>query len=62
MAEYEVNGAQLSCHFNYRKIERVLETSLVYRGAVNDTSVSKELKAGTSGRSGLSLEEGEPRR
>jgi len=30
-------------HFNYRKIERVLETSLVYRGAVPDTSVSREL-------------------
>lgn len=30
-------------YFNYRQIERVLETSLVYRGAVPDTSVSKEL-------------------
>lgn len=47
LAEYEVNGEQVSCYFNYRKIERVLETSLVYRGAVNDTSVSRELKAGT---------------
>ncbi len=32
------------CYFNYRRIERVLETSLVYRGAVPDTSISKELK------------------
>lgn len=46
LAEYEVDGRQVVCHFNYRKIERVLETSLVYRGAVNDTSVSRELKAG----------------
>ncbi len=32
------------CHFTYRKIERVLETSLVYRGAVPDTEISKELQ------------------
>ncbi len=32
-------------YFNYRQIERVLETSLVYRGAVPDTSVSRELVA-----------------
>lgn len=30
-------------YFNYRQIERVLETSLVYRGAIPDTSVSREL-------------------
>lgn len=32
-----------SCYFNYRQLERVLETSLVYRGAVPATSVSKDL-------------------
>ncbi|MEA2030695.1 MAG: hypothetical protein U9N55_03755, partial [candidate division Zixibacteria bacterium] len=32
------------CHFNYRQIERVLETSLVYRGATPETSISKELQ------------------
>jgi hypothetical protein len=44
LASYEVDGETVVCHFNYRQIERVLETSLVYRGAVNDTSVSKELR------------------
>ncbi len=34
--------------FNYRQIERVLETSLVYRGALPDTSVSKELELSES--------------
>jgi hypothetical protein len=31
-------------HFNYRRIERVLETSLVYRGALADTAVTKDLE------------------
>ena len=61
LAEYEVDGGQVSCHFNYRKIERVLETSLVYRGAVNDTSVSRELRAGASGGSRVSLGAEEPK-
>ncbi len=30
-------------YFNYRQIERVLETSLVYRGALPDTAVSRVL-------------------
>ncbi|HWR81787.1 MAG TPA: hypothetical protein VN285_00640 [Candidatus Deferrimicrobium sp.] len=30
-------------HFNYRQIVRVLETSLVYRGAVEGTKVTREL-------------------
>lgn len=37
------NESDRVAYFNYRQIERVLETSLVYRGAVPDTSVSKEL-------------------
>ncbi len=36
------HGAE-SCYFNYREIERVLETSLVYRGATPYTSVSRDL-------------------
>ena len=40
------NDEAVPCHFNYRKIERVLETSLVYRGAVPDTGVSKDLEIG----------------
>ncbi len=39
-----INGAETTIHFNYRQIERVLETSLVYRGALPDTSVTKELE------------------
>lgn len=30
------------CHFNYRQIERVLETSFVYRGAVPNTLVTTD--------------------
>jgi hypothetical protein len=41
--DYEVGGERHSCHFNYRQIERVLETSLVYRGAVPKTAIAKEL-------------------
>ncbi len=45
LQSYSASGDHDSviCHFNYRKIERVLETSLVYRGSVPDTSVSREL-------------------
>lgn len=42
---YRTGEGEKVCHFNYRRIERVLETSLVYRGATPDTSVSKELRA-----------------
>jgi len=37
------NGSRQIVHFNYRQIERVLETSLVYRGAQRNTSVTKAL-------------------
>ncbi|UCG63160.1 MAG: hypothetical protein JSV52_07735 [Candidatus Zixiibacteriota bacterium] len=40
---YKAGTGEQVCHFNYRQIERVLETSLVYRGAVPDTAMSKEL-------------------
>jgi hypothetical protein len=36
-------GDQVQAHFNYRKINKVLETSLVYRGAIPNTSISNEL-------------------
>jgi hypothetical protein len=42
---YDRNGVAEKCCFNYRRIEKVLETSLVYRGAVPDTLVSKDLEA-----------------
>ena len=32
------------CYFNYRQIEKVLETSIVYRGAVPNTSITNKLK------------------
>ncbi len=42
--EYETQcGEKTEAHFNYRRIEKVLETSLVYRGSVSDTSITKEL-------------------
>jgi len=41
LADYEIDGEAHCCHFNYRQIDRVLETSLVYRGAVPNTAVVK---------------------
>ena len=43
LAEYSKGGTKFSCFFYYRQIDKVLETSLVYRGAVPGTSISKEL-------------------
>jgi len=40
---YIINGQEHRCHFYYRQIQKVLETSLVYRGATPDTSISKDL-------------------
>lgn len=40
---YQAGADRQVCHFNYRRIERVLETSLVYRGANPDTTVTREL-------------------
>lgn len=36
------NQQEKQAHFNYRKILKVLETSLVYRGAIPDTSFSTD--------------------
>jgi hypothetical protein len=41
--EYHSGSGRAVCHYNYRQIEKVLETSLVYRGALPETSVSREL-------------------
>lgn len=43
LENYVVDGESRTCHFNYRKVQRVLETSLVYRGAVADTGMSRDL-------------------
>lgn len=42
---YTVDNAEHVCHYRYRRVERVLETSLVYRGAVADTRLTNELTA-----------------
>lgn len=39
---YPTASGPVECYFNYRQIERVLETSLVYRGAVSNTLVTTE--------------------
>jgi hypothetical protein len=41
---YETQDGEKEAYFNYRNIVRVLETSLVYRGAVPNTSMSDELR------------------
>ena len=43
LQQLSTNGSKHIVHFNYRQIERVLETSLVYRGAQQNTAVTKEL-------------------
>jgi hypothetical protein len=40
---YSSDGREQVCHFRYRRIERVLESSLVYRGATPDTHITREL-------------------
>ncbi len=51
---YPTQDGEKEAYFNYRNIVRVLETSLVYRGAVPNTSMSDELrlyhKSETSGK------------
>jgi len=37
------DGAKRPASFNYRQIDKVLETSLVYRGSVPDTSLTRNL-------------------
>jgi len=37
------DGQLTQAHFNYRKINKVLETSLVYRGALPNTSITNDL-------------------
>jgi len=41
--EYDTSDGKQRAYFNYRQIEKVLETSLVYRGSVKDTSITREL-------------------
>jgi len=42
--EYQTaEGEKSAAYFNYRQIDKVLETSIVYRGSVHDTSLTNEL-------------------
>ncbi len=41
---YTSNSISKPCYFYYTQIDKVLETSLVYRGAVPNTSISNELQ------------------
>jgi hypothetical protein len=43
LAEYSTASGRRQAFFNYRRVEKVLETSLVYRGSVHDTSLTNEL-------------------
>ncbi len=43
LTEQKENTSSSQCFYYYREIERVLETSLVYRGAVANTSMSGDL-------------------
>jgi hypothetical protein len=40
---YQTEEGERQAYFNYRNVARVLETSMVYRGAVPNTSMSDEL-------------------
>ena len=54
---YPAEEGEKEAHFNYRNVTRVLETSLVYRGAVPNSSMSDEL--GLYRKSGLKKEGGD---
>jgi hypothetical protein len=41
---YPTKNGEKEAYFNYRNVTRVLETSLVYRGAVPNTSMSDQLR------------------
>ncbi|MFH2036713.1 MAG: hypothetical protein ABIJ45_09950 [Candidatus Zixiibacteriota bacterium] len=44
LAKYKTeDGSEIEAYFNYRRILKVLETSLVYRGSVRDTSITDQL-------------------
>jgi hypothetical protein len=43
LKKYLIDGSEKTCYYNYRNIEKVLETSLVFRGANPNTRVTDEL-------------------
>ncbi|UCB52534.1 MAG: ATP-dependent DNA ligase [Candidatus Zixiibacteriota bacterium] len=54
---YPTGDGEREAYFNYRNVSRILETSLVYRGAVPNTSMSDEL--GLYRKSGQEKEHGD---
>jgi hypothetical protein len=54
--EYEVDGRMEIAHFTYRDIIKVLETSLVFRGAVPDTRITDRLASGDEAAIGAPVE------
>lgn len=46
LEEYRIGRQSQLCFFYYKEIDKVLETSLVYRGANPDTSISDNLVSG----------------
>ena len=55
------SGEKKEAYFNYRRIEKVLETSLVYRGSVSDTAITKDL-AFTKGKEAIDKSPAPPRK
>ncbi len=53
---YSKDGVSQSCFFYYKQIDKVLETSLVYRGAVPNTAISNDLLAQNRGSQVCSIE------
>ncbi len=45
LKRYPTERGEQICHYDYRNIEKVLETSLVFRGATRDTRMTNELIA-----------------
>ena len=45
--QYTQHGSRQECFFYYTQVEKVLEASLVYRGAISNTTISNELSTTT---------------
>jgi hypothetical protein len=53
--EYDVDGRMEVAHFTYRDIIKVLETSLVFRGAIPDTRITDRLSPGDEAATGSAV-------
>lgn len=54
--EYDVGGRTEVAHFTYRDIIKVLETSLVFRGAIPDTRITDRLSPDDEAATGVPVE------